>query len=263
MLTVVDDADESLHLNELAELLVKQGETVMDEDEYADAVERQRISLHHNVLPRLTRHGLVEYDPDSHIVSIGEDERAEIDWLRTDSITEVLPNIYSDRPANSDAIGILHGRETAIEYGRTLADEAEDELFCMYVSTELLEDDCLVHARDAIARGVEMCVGSRNEEVRTLTRRHVPEATIWEPQRGWVNAPYGYPKIGRLVLVDRQKVMLAILEESHAEGEDPHEKVLVGAGEDNPLVVLVRELLGPRLDHLDRQSTDFRSHLHT
>jgi hypothetical protein len=39
------------------------------------------------------------------------------------------------------------------------------------------------------------------------------------------------------------------------------ETAVIGAGEDNPLVVLVRELLGPRLDHLDYQSENFRSEL--
>lgn len=133
----------------------------------------------------------------------------------------------------------------------------------MYVSTELLEDDCLHHARAAVDRGVEMFMGSRDADVRALTREHLPEATIWEPRRGWVGSPGGYPKVGRLVLVDRRKVMLALLDEPGSGGDGPGETAMVGEGEANPLVVLVRTLLGPRLDHLDLQSTDFRSELPT
>lgn len=57
--------------------------------------------------------------------------------------------------------------------------------------------------------------------------------------------------------------MLALLDEPGADGQYPEEKAMVGGGVDNPLVVLVRELLGPRLDHLDYQSADLRSQLHS
>lgn len=263
LLNVLDDADKSVHVNELAERLVKQGETLMDVERYEDAVERELISLHHNVLPRLAKSGVIEYDQASNTVSPTNVRSQNRDRLEEDSIAEALSSLRNGGPADTDTIDVLHGRQAVIEYGRALADEAEDELFCMYVSTDLLEDECLCHAEDAIDRGVDMYMGSRNEDVRDLTRHHLPEATLWEPQRGWLNAPVGYPKIGRLVLVDRRKVMLAILEEPAPDGEHPQETAMVGEGEENPLVVLVRELLGPRLDHLDYQSADFQSQLHS
>ena len=261
ILTHLDNADEPLHVNELVERLVKEGETVMSAEEYADATERKLISMHHNVLPRLANSGVIDYDQESNIVSLRDEGVEEIDWLAEESIAEVLSNLQNNGSADSDAIGMIHGRQAVIEYGRALADEAEDELFCMYVNTDLLEDDCLRHAEKAIDRGVEVYMGSRSEDVRDFTRRELPEATIWEPQRGWLNTHVDYPKVGRLVLIDRRKVMLALLNEPGADGQHPEEKAMVGEGVDNPLVVLVRELLGPRLDHLDYQSADLRSQL--
>lgn len=263
VLAVVDDAPEPLHINELAERLVQRDETVMGTDEYEQRLERKRIWLHHGALPRLAQDGIVQYDPETNAVSSVRARAVEVEWHEGESIDGVLSTLGADEHSGDSPIGIVEGRQAVIEYGRRLADEAADELFCMYVSTDLLEDECLCHAADAIDRGVEMYMGSRNEDVRALTRRHLPEATIWEPQRGWMNAPCGYPKLGRLVLIDRQKVMLAVLEEPSHAGAQPHETAMVGEGEDNPLVVLVRELLGPRLDHLDFQSTDFQSRLHS
>lgn len=130
----------------------------------------------------------------------------------------------------------------------------------MYVSTDLLEDECICRARNAHERGVSMYMGSRSEAVRELTRERLPEATIWEPQLDWLNSP-GFPRIGRLILMDRRKVMLAILNEPATDDPYPEETAVVGAGEHHPLVSLVRELLGPRLDHLDYQSDDFRTEL--
>ena len=261
ILALLDDAEEPLHVNDLAEQLVKQDEKVMSTEEFASTVERMLIALHHNVLPRLDNSGVIDYNREVNTVSLPDDGVEDSDWLDGTSIVESLADFQDDEPTDSDSIGVIHGRQAVIEYGRVLADKAEDELFCMYVSTDLLEDECLCHAEDAIDRGVEMYMGTRNEDVRDLTRRQLPGATLWEPQRGWLDSPIGYPKVGRLVLVDRREVMLALLDEPRPDGEYPEEKAMVGAGEDNPLVVLVRELLGPRLDHLDLQSTEFRSQL--
>lgn len=263
IIAAVDEAPEPLPLEELAERLVKRGETVLDADEYEQRLERKRIWLHHNALPRLAEERVVEYDRERHEVTAGTKRTVEVNWHEGVSIDELLGALGARDQTDSSPIGVVEGRQSVIEYGRRLADEAVDELYCMYVNTDLLEDECLCHAAEAIDRGVEMYVGSRNEDVRALARRHLPEATIWEPRRGWMDAPIGYPTVGRLVLVDREKVMLAILEEPGDVGGHPHEKALVGEGEDNPLVVLVRELLGPRLDHLDLQSGDFLNKLHS
>lgn len=55
--------------------------------------------------------------------------------------------------------------------------------------------------------------------------------------------------------------ILTVLTEPPSEAGSPEEVALVGEGEANPLVVLARELLGPRLDHLDYQTDDFISNL--
>ena len=48
-----------------------------------------------------------------------------------------------------------------------------------------------------------------------------------------------------------------------ADTDDPVETAIVGHGRSHPVVVLVRDLLGPRLDHLDFQSDAFSDELPT
>ncbi|WP_227356113.1 DUF7344 domain-containing protein [Haladaptatus salinisoli] len=263
ILAVLEGVSRPLHVDELAEWLVKQNETVMSSDEYEHHFKRERITLHHNHLPKLADNEFIDYNRETNTITVLNDTTANIDWFEGDMFEELLARFLTDRQSDGNPIGILEGRQTIIEYGRQLADEAEEELFCMYVSTDLLEEKCLCHAEDAIARDVEIYLGSRNPDVRDLTRKHLPEATFWEPQRGWLNAPLGYPKVGRLVLVDRQKVMLAILDEPNSNARYPEETAMVGEGEENPLVVLTRELLGPRLNHLDYQSADSQKELYS
>ncbi|GAA5049306.1 hypothetical protein GCM10025751_21990 [Haladaptatus pallidirubidus] len=232
----------------------------MDSDEYEKKVERVLISLHHNYLPKLADAGLVEYDRDENLVSESGDTTVDTTWLSGEEIDKLLPETQTGTRPDENAIGLIEERENVIEYGQSLADEADEELFCMYVSDDLLEEECIHRAEDAIERGVDIYLGSRNQNVRDIVRQNLPEATLWEPQSDWMRIPPKSSNVGRLMLADRQKVMLALLDEENTSGM-PTETAMIGSGLNNPLVVLVRDLLGSRLDHLDYQSDDFRSRL--
>lgn len=83
---------------------------------------------------------------------------------------------------------------------------------------------------------------------------------IWEPQLDWLDFPPEREKIGRLVFTDREAIMIATFGEMTDAGARA-ETAITGSGENNALVVLMRELLGSRLDHLDAQTEDVRSQL--
>lgn len=256
IVTVLVEADQSIHVTELADRLVDRETAVVTASEYDQRVEDTILSLHHNRLPRLDEAGLVEYDGEANHVTYRGSPSDTTEWHDVSGIDDLLAHLPTIPDEKEEGMRVIKGRQSVIDYGRQLADEAEDELFCMYVSTDLLEDECVCRAEQALDRGVSMYMGSSNPEVRELTRTQLPEATVWEPQLDWLNTPT-YPLVGRLVLIDRRKVMLAVHEDSPPEDPHPDETAVVGDGEDHPLVVLVRELLGPRLDHLDFQSEDF------
>lgn len=258
---ILDEAAHSLHVEELSRRLVDRETALVDTAEYENRLDETILSLHHNRLPRLAEAELIDYDREANRAACREPpapdaERYEITSI--DELISLLPTSNSDD--SEEGIKEITGRQSVIEYGRKLADEAEEELFCMYVGTDLLEDECIKRAEQAIDCDVTMYMGSQNPEVRELTRKHLPEATIWEPQLDWLNTPT-YPRVGRLVMIDRRKVMLAILEEPTDDEPHPEETAVAAEGEEHPFVVLVRDLLGPRLDHLDYQSEDFRSEL--
>lgn len=259
IVALLDEATQPLHVESLAERLVSDDVTIVDTPEYEAQLEKTLLTLHHEHLPRLDEAGLLEYDRERNVITDPADPTPDIereDEPVSEALTEYLPPTHE---ADGEGVGVINGREAVIQYGRQLADEAEEELFCMYVDTDLLREECIRRAQNAIDRGVTMYLGSQDPEVRELTRTQLPEATIWEPQLDWLNTP-GYPRVGRLVLIDRRKVMLAVLEEPTDEPASD-ETAIVGDGVDHPLVVLTRELLGARLDHLDYQSGDHRRQL--
>ena len=230
-------------------------------DELATAITGERgedetvhVSLVHQHLPKLADAGAISYDES------GAERRIRYAGLPVDDATvgELLPDggtEPTDYGTTESEVRTLEGRDAIVAHGQALGDRAGDELFMLITTDGLLESDCLDRLRDAVDRGVDVYVGSQTRSVRDTVREEVPGATIWEPQRNWLDLPPTRDRLGRLVFADREAVMLGTI------GKEGQEHALVGNGADDVLVILLRELLGERLDHLDGQSDDVLSHL--
>ncbi|OIB57806.1 DUF7344 domain-containing protein [Natrialba sp. SSL1] len=259
ILSCLDDAPGTLTVDELAERLVEQDTAVLGTEAYDNERERTKYALHHGQLPQLDEAEILEYDPETTVVSVREDA-IDPDWVAFDLIDEFLSRFGVRHGGDTADVGVIEGEAAVYDYGRELADKAEEELFIIYRTDDLLDEDCIPHATQAMDRGVEFCVGTQNPDVRQFFREHAPETTIWEPQLDWMNEPSRYPRISRLIVADRDKVLLSLRDKPMAAGSKT-ETAMIGEGKTNPLVVLVRELLGPRLDHLDYQSDHFSGEL--
>jgi DNA-binding transcriptional ArsR family regulator len=216
------------------------------------------VRLHHQYLPKLTEAGLIRYDRSEGLVRYDGHPSLPDEYLYA-SVTHNPESILSVATKSSD-IWRITDRENVVAQGQSLFDEADDELFLMITTDGLLEERCIQKLQAAIDRGVDVFVGSQTTGVRDLVRERLPEAVIWEPQMDWMNLPPNHEKVGRLLFADREKIMVGTLGEEGPDGV-PMESALVGVGQNNPLVMLLRELLGSRLDHLDQQSADFRSQI--
>ncbi|ELY89882.1 DUF7344 domain-containing protein [Natrialba taiwanensis] len=288
ILTILDDASRPLSVASLADRLVSRDAAVVDATTYDCRLDSTRLSLHHARLPRLADAELVAYDPEANVVTTRDHAIIDPEWLEFTLLDEFLSRFGGKR--GPDTIGILETQAAIDDYSRELADKADDELFIIYTSAGLLDEGCLPHTTRAIERGVNFYARSQNPDVRRFFRNNVPETTIWEPQLDWMNKLSRYPRLNRLIVADREKVLLSLQEEPPSDGAattdtetgskteietatthntkngdqtgiKPTETAMIGEGATNPLVVLVRELLGPRLDHLDYQSDHFTGEL--
>ncbi|MFC4248866.1 ArsR family transcriptional regulator [Natribaculum luteum] len=260
VLSILNDAARPLPVTELADRLVSHDAGVLRSSDYENEFDRTLVALHHKHLPQLDDAGLITYDHEENVAVYRDYAAVDAEWMEIELIDELLSRFQTGSRSDGDAIGVIEGQADVYEYSRELADKAEDELFLVYASDDLLDQDCLPHARRAIERGVDIYAGSQNPDVREYFREFLPAATIWEPQGDWMNEPSRYPRVGRLIVADRDKVMVALWDEPGDDGTRS-ETAMIGEGATNPLVALVRGLLGPRLDHLDYQSDDFTSDL--
>lgn len=260
VLTTLWEADGPIGLTELVDGLLANE----DVERRANRGDRHRtellISLHHNQLPKLDAAGVLSYDHEARTVTPAGQYPAATQWRDLDAIDELLSRFDVNGRPDSNSIGVLEGSEQIYQYSRDLAARADDELFLIYTSEELLHEDCLPHARNALDRGVSLYAGAKSVDARRFFRECLPEATVWEPQFDWMYDGSTAPTISRLIFADRETAVVGLWDNGGVDGER-REIAMVGDGATNPLVVLLRELLGPRLDHLDYQSDDFLSSL--
>jgi hypothetical protein len=204
---------------------------------------------------------LVGYDDDADRVSYEGHPVVRAEWIRPDagvSATDAETTAGDAGTGRTD-VRTLEGRETIIATGQSLCERADDELFLLFTTTGLLEEGCFRRIEEAVDRGVDVTLGSRDPRVRDIVRERVPDVELWEPQVDWLTLPPEGESVGRLVFADREAVMIGTLGRP-APGDDAYtETALVGDGPDNGLVVLMRQMLGSRLDELDGERADRQS----
>ena len=241
-----------IHVETLARELLSDAETT-DSAVPAEDVERALVDLRHVDLPTLSEAGVIEYDPDAGTVAYAGHPELTVSWMHSVLEPDFRGSLTGE--AEPNAIGEIEGREGVISFGQSLCERADDELFCMFTDTELLEAGCLTRIRDAARRGVDVYLGTRDPAVREYVEEHAPGVVLWEPNTDWLNLPVAGDRVGRLLLADREAVMLGTLLEEQTDGVH-EEQSIVGEGEHDTLVTMIYQLLGPHLETIDAEAQD-------
>jgi hypothetical protein len=71
---------------------------------------------------------------------------------------------------------------------------------------------------DASQRGVDVSLGTCDPTVRALIHENAPDIILWEPESDWLNSPVEDDRVGRLLMADRETLMLGTLGEETEDG---------------------------------------------
>lgn len=214
-------------------------------------------------IPRTRIYDLAESLQEQGLVEIRDGSPREFRAVSTDLAVEKLRRTHEEHlgaaddalravstPDTDDSTGgvwAIEGRENVVERGEYIARRAEVELFGFFTEKAVFRDGCFRQAEYAIDRGVDVVLGSSDDALRADLRERFPAATIWSPSLDWESLETTGSQVSRLVMADRDIVMLG----SIVDAEDGYEETAVwGEGDGNELVDLCRQLLGAQLDEL-------------
>lgn len=138
------------------------------------------------------------------------------------------------------------GTAIANRTGQVIAGADREVVFVIgheAVLTEALIDDL----REARERGVTVVVGTVSGTVYEAIQEELPGVTVFESGLNWLHsreAEADETAISRLLLVDRETILLSSFHGSPAEGD---EQAVFGRGFDNGIVAITRRLMATGL----------------
>lgn len=247
-----------IHTETLARELGARALDVPESAVPAEYVEERLVGLYHLDIPHLSEAGLIEHDPDADTLVYRGHPELRVPWMRSVLAPDFRSSLTGE--VKPRELGTVHGREAVISFGRSLCERADEELFCMFTDTDLLEAGCLTRIRDASRkRGATVYLGTPNPTVQEYVREHAPEVVLWEPKTNWLNLTVAGTRVGRLLLADREAVMLGTLDEEKDAADFRGEKSIIGEGADNTLVVMVTQLLNASLEQIEDGADDLET----
>lgn len=150
-------------------------------------------------------------------------------------------------------IWTVEGRANVVDRGLSLFAGADEELFCLVAGEDVPEETWIEALGDAADRGVNVLFASPRAAVREAVDERLPEGTVREPDVALSAFPADEDHLVRLVLADREAVMIATRDDQRVPGV-ARETAVWGRGTTNGLVVVLGRMLGTHIDQLDADS---------
>lgn len=253
ILDVLSHQYQAVQTETLAREVAAKERDMAERDVPTEAVDRLLVPFQHAHLPALRDAGLIEYDAEERTVAYGGHPLLRVPWMHS-RLEQDFRASLTESAADED-VWTIEERERIVSYGQSLCEAADDELFLLFTATGLLETGCFDRIRRAADDGVDVYLGTADPTVREFVAENAPDVTLWEPQRNWLDFPIAEGNVGRLVFADRKTVMLGTLGAKDDEGVH-EEKAIAGDGTDNPLVVMLRQMLRPQLEQFDADAAE-------
>ena len=167
---------------------------------------------------------------------------------RMKTLREALEGIEpadGDEEVSTQEVWALSGSDAIANRMERLLDRATEEVVLVVASDELLTEDLLAEL-DGIPDDVDLIVGALTESAEERIREALPTANVFVSGLEWLHGDDGDQEhetaIGRLLLVDRETILVSSIEPSTGK-----ELAVFGTGFSNGLVVIARRIMATGL----------------
>ncbi|WP_206731791.1 TrmB family transcriptional regulator [Halorubrum amylolyticum] len=170
------------------------------------------------------------------------------DSLRT-TLREIEPAAPTEETEVTHEVWALSGASAITSRTQQLIDESDREVILVIGDESAYTPGLRERLQAAGERGVSVVVGITNEALRERVEGGLPDAKVFVSGLEWLSSSAetgDETVIGRLLLVDRNTILVSSFHESAGSSHD-HEQAVFGRGFDNGLVAIVRRLMSTGL----------------
>jgi sugar-specific transcriptional regulator TrmB len=180
---------------------------------------------------------------------------------RTESLRSVLRGLEpADEGSFTEAtheVWAISGDQGITSRTQQLIEGADEEVILVVGHGSIFTDQLAEQLRTAAERGVTIIVGAVNEGLQMEIQHTLPDVDVFVSGLDWVSRsplPDDDTEISRLLLVDREAILVSSFTETSNEGRE-HEQGVFGRGFDNGLVAIARRLMATGLMSGDDPAT--------
>lgn len=170
---------------------------------------------------------------------------------RTESLRETLENV--EPPDTDPEVEVAHevwslsGTRTVTERTEQLVADAEDEVVLVVGHGAVFTDELADALAEAADRGVDVVVGTVDDQLRERVDRDLPEASVFVSGLEWLATTVeDDAELRRLLLADGTSILVSTSSGSTDAGGGP-ETAVFGQGVDNGFVTVIRRLMATGL----------------
>lgn len=172
---------------------------------------------------------------------------------RTDSLRTKLRAVEPAAPTEetevTHEVWALSGASAITSRTQQLVDEADNEIILVIGDESAYTSELRERLQAARDRGVTVVIGIADEALQERVESEFPGAEVFVSGLEWLSSSADTGDetvIGRLLLVDRNTILVSTFHEAMGNGHN-HEQAVFGRGFDNGLVAIVRRLMSTGL----------------
>ncbi|MGM0591319.1 MAG: TrmB family transcriptional regulator [Halobacteriota archaeon] len=141
----------------------------------------------------------------------------------------------------------LSGGPTIAHRTEQLIHSANEEIILVIGREDTVTEELVEHLQRAQKTGLTVIIGASTESLAELIRDVLPDTKVFVSELEWLrgsatDSRVGKTTISRLLLIDRNTILVSTVNETAAE-ESLSEKAVFGRGFDNGIVIIARRLM--------------------
>jgi sugar-specific transcriptional regulator TrmB len=161
------------------------------------------------------------------------------------TLSRLEPTDDRDSEEVTHEVWALRDEQAIAGRAQQLIDGASEEVILVVGHASVFTDALASRLREADERGVDVLLGTTSAELRATVEESLLGAEVFVSGLEWLRpapCPEDRTEISRLLLADREAILVSSLVPSEEDGGD-HERAVFGRGFDNGLVAIVRRLM--------------------